>query len=399
MVIMRVFVSCLFSLIFISVVAQPVKDSTVTKSKKLQSKPPSQVDEIAPARYEQEEKTMRKKEGVKSEATSDVEVLSRGGQSNAQSTATVSSNFISVHQHSNYQKSQRTPSVSQQNKMNEAVQFFELNAPKSFEYHYFKYLSSNYNLDFLHHLKEAERMQPDNTDVHVQLAACYMIQNDTKNSLGYIDRLIETGRLSSSALRYAEDILLSMPNNGTVITHGFDDMYAVWYQQKNNGVRPDVTIISLDFLQSAQYRKRLGSDYNIPESAIVDVPFLEEFCRSNPEKRIGISLTTPKDYFHPLLRQLYIRGLVFEYSLVPFDNFEANAYLWKHVLKKELAYQSTDTLGKQLSANYLPMLFVLRKVYRQLGDMQNSEKMDREIDRIASQSNKSKEVQKIKPNY
>lgn len=396
---MRVFVSCLFSLFFLSVVAQPEKDSIVTKSKKMQSHPPSQADELAPARYEQEEESSQKKEGAKVNVTTDVEAVSTNRALNAQTSSVVSSNFMSVHQHSNYQGTQRTPTVAQQNSMNEAVRYFEVNAPKSFEYHYFKYLSSNYNLDFAHHLKEAERMQPDNSEVHVQLAAYYMIQNDRKNSLGYIDRLIENGRLSKSALLYAEDILLSMPKNGTLIAHGFDDMYAAWYQQKNNGVRPDVRVISLDFLQSAQYRKILSADYKIPESAIVDIAFLKHFCENNPEKRIGISLTTPKEYFQPLLHQLYIRGLVFEYSLVPFDNFEANAYLWKHVLKKELVFQSLDAKGKQLSANYLPMLFVLRKAYRQLGDAQNSDKMEREIDRIATQSKKSEQVQKIKPKY
>ncbi|NRA11630.1 MAG: hypothetical protein HRT57_06725, partial [Crocinitomicaceae bacterium] len=197
-----------------------------------------------------------------------------------------------------------------------------------------------------------------------------------------------------------EDVLLSVPENGVLITHGFDDSYATWYKQNSADVRKDVTIISLDFLQSDHYRELLKEDgYKLPESKVVDVKFLKSFCELNTSKSISISLTTPKEYFKPIQSSLYITGLVFEYHKDEFDNFHRNDDLWNSTLKKHLVNNATDEKSKQLSSNYLPMLLQLRKVYVKMDLKGKLEEVDEASDKVSVQCKKYEQVQKLKNSY
>lgn len=298
------------------------------------------------------------------------------------------------------QRSQRTPSFDQQIQMDEAVDYFESNSPNSFEFHYFKYVSGNYNVSLINHLKEAEEIRPENTDVQVQMAAYNIIKRNNDSAIGYLDKLKAAGRLSENVLYYAEDILLSVPENGVLITHGFDDSYATWYKQNSSDVRKDVTIISLDFMQSDLYRALLKEDgFKIPESKIVDVDFLKAFCELNPTKKISISLTTPKEYFKPLQSNLYLTGLVFEYHTDTFDNYYRNDDLWNSTLKKYLVENAVDEKSKQLSSNYLPMLLQLRKVYVKTGNKAKLKDVDEASDKVSVQCKKYEQVQQMKNSY
>ena len=64
-----------------------------------------------------------------------------------------------------------------------------------------------------------------------------------------------------------------------------------------------------------------------------------------------------------------------------------------------LLTKAIDEKGKQLSANYLPMLLQLRSVYSNQ-DLQNEVKMiDKAIDQVGAQCRKNDQVQKLKKAY
>jgi len=299
-----------------------------------------------------------------------------------------------------YQSGQRTPLPEHQMQMDEAVAYFETNAPNSFEYHYFKYTAGNYDVTRVAHLRKAEKMMPGNSDVHTQLAAYHIINRDADSATLFIDKLTESGRLQRNTLHYAEDLLLSVPENGVLITHGFDDTYSTWKKQQTDGVRSDVKLVSLDFLQSDFYRKLLREDgFKLPNSTVINVNYLQEFCRLNNTKPISISMTTPKEYFLPMKTNLYVTGLVFEYHEDVYNNFERNNALWNSTLKKHLVNNATDEKSKQLSANYLPMLLQIRKVYRQKEEISKVKDVDKAIDKVSLQCKKYEQVQKLKSSY
>lgn len=309
--------------------------------------------------------------------------------------------FKSTKTQATQQRNQRTPTEAQQDRLDNTVEYFEQTAPQSFEYNYYKYAAGNHNTSLEPNLKKAEELRPNNTDVQVQYAAYYMIAGDAKNAVTYMDKLIQSGRLSQSSVDYGEDVLLSVPKSGVLITHGFDDTYGAFYSQQSRGVRKDVTIISLDLLQSESFRKRLkNKGYQLPASNVIDVSYLNKFCSLNAGKGLSISMTTPKEYFKPILNDLYPVGLVFEYSANgSTDNFSANENLWKNTLKMKVVNAPKDDKAKQLSSNYLPMLMHLRRVYHLKGDKKNLKEVDAVIDKVAAQCRKYEQVQGLKNAY
>ncbi len=301
---------------------------------------------------------------------------------------------------SSTQRTQRSPSVEQQNEMNEAVGYFETNAPNSFEYHYFKYVSGNYNVELIDHLQNAEALRPNNSDVQLQKAAYHIIMNEPLKALLYIQKLKASQRLPQSVVDYSSDIVRSTPENGTLITHGFDDTYGVWTAQNELGIRTDVTLVSLDFLQSQQYRDNLTNvGFKLPTDTVIDVDYLVNFCVLNSERNLSISMTTPKEYLIPLQDKLYVAGLVFEYHTETIDNFYRNEYLWENQLSKVVIESTTDEKSRQLSANYLPMLLQLRKVYHQTGEEEKLQEIDKVTDKVGVQCRKYEQVQKLKGAY
>jgi hypothetical protein len=312
----------------------------------------------------------------------------------------VSGGFSNTNMDADRQRSSRSPSYQQQAMMNEAVDYFEVNAPESFEHYYFKYVAGNYDVSLYSDLKKAEEIRPENADVHVQMAGYFMIQNDVDTALMYTEKLLESNRLTDNVVSYAGDILRSTPENGALITHGFDDGYACYYAQNEQGIRPDVTLISLDFLQSEEYRNNLvEKGFVLPTSTVVNIDYLVDFCAKNSEKGIGISMTTPKEYLQPIQDKLYVVGLIFEYHTDAYNNFTRNDYLWNESLEKHLIAEPGDEKGKQLSANYLPMLLHLQKVYSATGETEKLTEVDEVSDQIGVQCGKYEQVQKVKAKY
>lgn len=301
---------------------------------------------------------------------------------------------------SSKQRNQRSPSDNEQERMDEVVKYFEVNSPNSFEYHYFKYTAGNYNLSLYNHLKKAEEIRPGNIDVIQQLAAYYMIKDMPESASGFVKELVDKLKLTSGVLLYSEDLLHSVPKNGILITHGFDDTFGAWYMQNVKNVRMDVTVISLDFLQSDFYRKKLKKKgYEMSNSKIIDVDFFSSFCKLNELKDMNISLTIPQEYFQKEASSFYMTGLVMKYSSTEIDNFNVNKNLWDNHLKKYLIQKATDEKSKQLSSNYLPMLLQMRRVYNQKADFNKVIELDKSIDAISIQCNKYKKVQKLKTKY
>ena len=153
-------------------------------------------------------------------------------------------------------------------------------------------------------------------------------------------------------------------------------------------------------MQSEAYRSELKKDgYKLPSQNKIDVNFLGQFCKLNATRKLTVSMTTPKEYLKPVLSNVYVTGLVFAYHSSSYDNFQRNVDLWEGALKKELVKNANDEKSKQLSANYLPMLLQMRKVYKQQGNSNKVKELDASIDKIGVQCKKYNQVQTLKGAY
>lgn len=335
-------------------------------------------------------------------STEEIEVQrkERLGYDNKAKTSQSEIQFKQYESQSSYMRTQRTPTAKQQEQMDEAVQELKKTQPKSFEYHYFTYVAGNNNVDLFEHLLAAEKLRPNNADVQVQMAGFYIIQRNDQLALSYLTKLVESNRLSSEAVSYAHDLLKSVEIGGKLITHGFEDTYSVVYAQLAQGIRKDVKVVSLDFLQSDFYRSKLQSDgLIVPSQKVVNVDFMQQLCALNESKNINISMTVPKEYLKSISTNLYVVGLVFVYSKTINSNAYMNDFVWNKEMDRTLVNNATTMKGKDLSANYLPMLLLLRNYYAQLKETESLKAVDLALDKVSVQCNKYEQVKKLKSAY
>ncbi len=312
----------------------------------------------------------------------------------------VSGLFTATRQQASTQRTQRTPNAEQQQQMNQYVSLLSQAAPESFEFHFYTYIAGNYNIALIDHLLKAEALRPDNSDVQIQLTAYHLITQNSSEAKKYLKKLHANGRITEIMTLYGNDVLRSVPKNGCLITHGFEDTYGALYAQLFMNERTDVTIVSLDLLQSETCQNTLkNKGFSLPNATTIDVAYLSNFGALNATKNLSVSLTVPKEYLAPIQQNLYVAGLVMEYHAEGCTgNFERNEELWNHELSISIIKNGQDK-ARSLSSNYLPMLLLLRKEYQTKGQQEQVKKIDEVLDQIAVQCGKYEQVQSIKASY
>jgi len=291
------------------------------------------------------------------------------------------------------QSTQRSPTIQQQLQMDQLVKELENQDSTAFEYHINKFIASNYNIEMKQQLQFANKLNPNDTRVIKQLAAVACIELDTLSLLTNLETQVDRGMLNQEVLSYGADMLSSVPPQGTLITHSFDDTYAALYNQLKFNKNVDVTILNLDFFQSSLYRKKISEmEYIVPDSKLVNTQFLADFCKLNSTKSVALSLTIPTDYLKAIQSDLYVQGLVFEFDPKN-ELIDRNSSLFEEKLTFKVVSEESS-----LSSNYIPMLLELKSFYHQRNEPNQEKKVDFLIDEIARRSPQKKLIQELKKN-
>ena len=290
---------------------------------------------------------------------------------------------------SSSQSFQRSPTQEQQLKLDQLSTEMLQEDPEGVESNLNFYSAGNYDVQRESNLRTAQQKEPDNKEVLKYVSANAIIKNENETAKESLQKLKSLNELNDESIYYAKDVVQSACGNSTLITHGFVDTYGMNYVQllEQNSCSNDLTIISLDFLQSDFYRKKLSEKgYVIPKSKNVNVSYLKEFCQKNKNKNIAISMTVPKPYLIELAPNLFPVGLVFEYADVPRTSFSKLIELWENKLNKKVIYNFQSPLGNKLCANYLPMLFYLKQYYQVQKNESKSRQVDTDINRITEKA-------------
>lgn len=296
---------------------------------------------------------------------------------------------------STHQYNRRSASGYEQMNMDASVGYYKTRDPNAFETHFYTWLAGHYNTDLYPDLKAAAQQNPENTDVKKQLAAYQIITNNPLQAVALIQELVSRGMISAGQLAYANDLLVSGDTGSIVVTHGFDDLFAAYYVQQTNHVRPDVQLLSLDFMQSAAYRSGwMNRGLALPGSETIDTAYLAELCELNPEQTLQLSMTLPKAYFTGIKDRLYPVGLTFRYSELPVDNYDSNYRLWSSAMNLKLVRQSSNDSGDNWCTNYLPMLVTLRKQLELQNRQEEVQELNKEILGIGIRTNTTNQVKK-----
>ena len=306
--------------------------------------------------------------------------------------------FSRVKASSSTQRTQRTPTSEQQQIMNKQVNDLEQIAPNSFDYNLMYYSSGNYDVLREPELIKAEEQQPENSDVIKFRAANAIVKGDTLEAKTYLKKLEEKQLIQPETVSYTEDVIISSGSNSTIVTHGFNDSYGTYFNQFNQNLAPNTTVISLDFMQSESYRTVLkNKGYELPKQNAVDVPFLKSFCELNQQKNIALSMTIPKEYFEPIKDNIFVSGLILEYKpKLSQQSYQKLESLWNQKLNKKVINQFISPLSNSYSLNYLPMLVYLEEYYQGSGNKTKIVEIKSDIDRVRRKAGISNQVKKKK---
>jgi hypothetical protein len=283
-------------------------------------------------------------------------------------TVQVFSAFSLVRQNSKFNKFQRTPLPAEQSEMDAKVKQLELISPNSWEYHLAYFAAGNYNLDRSQALEKAYQMNPENLEVQKQYVSLKYMEGDTLSAQNMLSTMSLNELISLEVERYTSDVLTSCSMNSTLITHGFEDTYGTLFNQFSHQQRIDVNVVSLDFLQSPQYRITLEEKgYVLPKTTKIDVGYLSQFCYLNADKELFLSVTIPRTYFEPISKKLFPVGVTFQYANAPAEDLpDRQENMWFYQLNKFGLAEGEDR--SKFAMNYIPLLLYLEQKYIQEGN-------------------------------
>jgi hypothetical protein len=293
-----------------------------------------------------------------------------------------------------YSSNRKSPSLIERQEMQEQLKELEIINAKSFEYNLLNYQVGNYDFSRIANLRAAEKQQPNNATVLKELSAYFYIMHEETVLKQYLTKLANQMIFSNDLQMYAENTLQSLPLKSILLTHGENDTYPLLIQQKIKNTRTDVEIISLDHLQSKEYRNRLKkSGFLFPKNDFIDTQFFEEFMRLNNSKNIIVAASFPRPYLAKGGKDLKSVGLGFNTSS-KFDDV-ANVVLYEKSLKSSINKHVNQAKEKQILGNYLPFLFSVRNYYIENNNANKIDEVEVLILKIAELSNRNKQVNSL----
>jgi hypothetical protein len=337
---------------------------------------------------------LRKKDKKSSLMYSEEGSKSAESQIIQQRFSNANASFQQSYSSSKKMSSRKSPTGDEQLEMNMRLETMRATNASAFDYQLAEYQIGNHDVSKIDYLKEAERLNPNSKEVQLQLIAYHDIKGDGAKK-EYLKKINGSKYFSQDLLNYARFVLTALPENGILITHGVDDTYPIWIQQSLNNFRSDVQIISLDLLQSEEYRNKLkGQGFSLPTSSFIDTKFLQEFIRLNNNKKIHVSMTVPAPYLKSLKSYLEIEGLSFT-NKSP-DPATTNQHIYQQLLQElENVPTPSTTVGKQLQLNYVPMLLVIRNTAQVTKDERLKQKVDKQLLEISKAAGKETQVKTL----
>lgn len=267
--------------------------------------------------------------------------------------------------------SSRSLNSEDQKQLNEKAMEMQKMAPESEETQIIYYDAGNYNVEREQELKKALRSNPNNADALSLWLANSLVKGDSLEARETLAKMDELKLIPADIECFSEDLVASVPANTILVTHGKWDTYGFMQLQLNEQASKSILNVSLDFLQSPQYRAMLNSKGLILPSTIdVNPSYLAALCALNTSKIWVFSMTIPKEYLIQFQDQISPNGLTF---IMNHPNFKLDFKSENERLFRSLHYmdcnQKQDPQYNGLLSNYLPMLIYLDERYNEVSSV------------------------------
>lgn len=230
-------------------------------------------------------------------------------------------------------------------------------------------------------LLKAYRLNPDFEGIHSTVVTYATTTRNAQLRREVNQHWYKRNELSPNLLTYAYNVLQSLAPGAVLLTEHDNDTFPLWMLQDVKQLRPDVTVINIDFLLDADFRTPTFHDLHIIPLELGAV-HVNDYAH-NWEKvvhHLVASYQIPRPLYLAmsmspiryvgLNTQLYPTGLAWRYSHTPIPTQALNQSLlaqkfFVDYLSQSFTYDISQQFVAELNLNYLPMLQQCARTYRQ----------------------------------
>ena len=266
-----------------------------------------------------------------------------------------------------------------------------------FNSYYSAYLNSDAKNKDFNSLLKANELNPTNSELYFELAKYYELQQNPTKKKEFCTKL-KTSKLSPALREYAYNTLMSVSQNGILVTYGEDDTYPIWVLQTTESIRKDVTVLNYDLMITEEYRnlkkKELGLSFSKSYSSNISI--LKDIAVKNKNKNIYYSLTVSRLILKQLKNNLYPTGLALKYSKKGLDNSQILAQNWESkFLKTYISNSTINSKDRQINMNYILPLLQLSNYYKENNRIDKYNQTAEIIRKIGVSGGKQKQVESL----
>jgi hypothetical protein len=251
--------------------------------------------------------------------------------------------------------------------------------PGTYEYYDVKVYNDGYqNAENAEDLFKAYALAPDRPEIYSSLVNYYEMKGDREHETEICKKWFDSNEQSSGLLNYNYNVLMSVDDNGILITNGDNDTYPLWILQYALGIKKNVVVVNIALITVDSYRKKLFEENNIPvdDFKALEQPSQDKIIQhliTKSGRTVYFANTLSTGYYKAFEKDLYMVGLVFKYSKESFDNmavirnnYERN-YLMDY-LKMNFENNIYEGVVNGMNMGYLPFLIKLYEHYLLSGE-------------------------------
>lgn len=267
----------------------------------------------------------------------------------------------------------------------------QLAIPNTFTSNYLVWRNLGCSPSHFQHLEKAYALNPTFEGINSEMVVYYETQYEREKRKYYNEAWYKSkdqSHLNFYLLSYNYNVLMSVKENGLLLTFGDNDTFPIWILQDVFGIRQDVISVNVNLLSIDAYRDAIFKELNIrPLSSLEkagsdegrEVKIVDYIITNKPANLpLFIGLTSWKEF--DKYPNMYLEGLVLEYSIENIDNiaylknnFE-NKYQLDYITNR-FVYEESPEIVNRMNMGYLAGIFKLYDHYKKSGDFNNAEKM------------------------
>ena len=296
-------------------------------------------------------------------------------------------------------KNESPVTITRQPLLDSILEAMKPNCAASFAFNYLTYVNGKNNPALFPFLETAYALEPERKELIREFVFYYTLKADSENQKIWLKRWEAQFANDSSLSLYAHNLLSSLETGAVLIAGSETDAFPILAEQRLRNFRTDVLVIPLaafangSTLQHFMYAQQL----NVPEHYLAtanDAAHCAALAGVNPQRPFYFAASVEKNILRAMQKNLYLTGLAFRYSEVPFDNMPQ---LTRNITEDYRWYSGktqTRYWIRQLEMNYVLPLLLGAKEERKTKNTNKAAALEAKALEIATRAGKQNDVKK-----